>query len=118
MAVFMGGQSVAMQRNISGNVCGLCSQRVKETPQHKLFECQELDQQRPTWGEVLRNMPPGMATCMETITAREKTKIILTAFGTRYCSEWTNLYACISKFVYRMYMHRKEKYDSLVGDFG
>ena len=46
MAVFMGGQPVGMQRNISGNVCGLCSQRVKETPQHILFECQELDQQR------------------------------------------------------------------------
>ena len=58
-----------------------------------IIEYQELDQQRPTWGDVLRNMPPGMATSMETITAREKTKTILTAFGTRYCSEWTDVYA-------------------------
>lgn len=113
MALLTGSQPVNMQRNLGRLKCGICEAYEVDNATHVLFNCESLEETRSTaWASVIREMRTGMLHSIESMSACDATKCVISCFHVTYISEWDDLYKHIASFVYSMYSARAQCYDS------
>jgi hypothetical protein len=111
LAVLLGGQPKGLQSNFGKSACRLCILNRKDTAQHILFECPSLEPAYSAeWRNVLLSMPYAMAETLRNANSRDKCVFILSGLSNSYIKEWVKIYETIAKFVYKIYVFRKQLY--------
>ena len=114
MAIMMGGQPRAMQRNFDKKPCNICDARLADNPLHILFDCTALCNIRCEKIQRLHaTMPIPMLTCFELMTRIEKLSFLLSPLQCGYVLEWRQVYEAIASMVFSLYTTRAKLYDAL-----
>lgn len=87
MALLMGGQPRALQRNIEGRRCRICETLENDDSVHVLFICSSLHKIRgPSWKKIVETMPTAMARDIDSLSYRNRLSCLLSGF-------WRQLYS-------------------------
>ena len=112
IALICGSQPKFFQCNFNNMFCGLCPDRLIDSPIHVLFECQSLNIYRNLYLSKIRlSMPFAMKQEFNHMNCSDKLKFILSAMNSQYSREFLLIYKSMSIFVYEMYRARKKLYE-------
>ena len=89
----------------------MCTDYVRDTAQHVLFECSALIAIRDAYISKLKfTMPFAMKREFLNMNNREKMYFILSGLECDFCTEWICIYRAIAVFIHEMYRRRKRIY--------
>ena len=100
MAIIMGGQPKAMQRNFDKTLCQICNSRMADNSCHVIFDCSALNSVRMKHLQIIyKNMPIPMISCFQAMSKFEQRHFLLSPLNSTYVAEWLHIYDAIAGFV-------------------
>ena len=110
MAILMGDQPWGLHTHYRNQpLCAMCSDRILDTPEHILFECNRLDELRSHHvSKVIGLMPVALKRDFMEFDIRQKTSLFISGY---YCEsiigDWTQMFCATACFIHDMYVKRK-----------